>query len=47
MCYSELANFYPKALKGAFFAEELQNASFFNLMDKEKETLEDHGCPKV
>ena len=46
--YSELGNIPPSAAKDDNFAKGTEKCKIpGNLMDKEKESLEDHGCLKV
>ena len=46
--YSELPNILPRDIKGEFFAKRTEKCKILaSLMDKEVETLDDHGCPKV
>ena len=46
--YSKLSNFLPGAVKGEYFAKGTEKCKILsNLLDKEVEILEDHGCPKV
>ena len=46
--YSELSNILPRAVKGEYFAKGTEKCKIFgNLLDKELENLEHHGCPKV
>ena len=46
--YSEPSNNLPEGVKGKYFAKGTELwKTFRNLMDREVENLEDHGCPKV
>ena len=46
--YSELANSLTRAVNGEYFAKGRKKCNILgNLLDKEVEKLEDHGCPKA
>ena len=46
--YSELSNILSIAVEGEYFANGTEKSKTHgNLLDKEVEILEDHGCPKV
>ena len=46
--YSELANVLLRAVKGKYFAKGAEKCkTFCNLLVKEVENSESHGCPKV
>ena len=46
--YSELSNILPRAVKGEYFAKGTESGkNLGNLLDKEVEKLEDHGCSKI
>ena len=46
--YSELPKILHRPVKGEDSAKGTENCKIFgNLLDKEVENLEDHGCPKV
>ena len=46
--YSDLSNILTTAVTGEYFAKRTVKCRFFgNLLDKEVENLEDHGCRKV
>ena len=46
--YSELSNILSRAVKGEQFAKGTAKWKIIgNLLDKDVEDLEDHGCPKV
>ena len=48
MDYSELSIILARAVKGENFAKGTEKCKILgNLLDKEVENLEDHGCPKV
>ena len=45
---SELSNIVPTALEGEYFAKRIEKCKVLgNLLDKEVENLEDHGCAIV
>ena len=45
---SELPNILPKDTKPEYFAKGTEKSKILgNLMDKEVENLDDHGCPKI
>ena len=45
---SELSNILPRAVKREYLAKGTEKCTILgNLLDKEVEKLEDHGCPKV
>ena len=44
--YSELSNILPRAVKGEYFAKGTEKCEVIgNVMEREVENLEDHGCP--
>ena len=46
--YRELSNILPRAVNGEHFAKATEKFTILgNLLDKEVENLEDHGCLKV
>ena len=46
--YSGLSDILPRAEKGEYFAKGTEQSKILaNLLDKEVESLEDHGFPKV
>ena len=46
--YNELSNIRPRVVKGEYFAKGTEKCKILgNLLDKQLENLEDHGCPKV
>ena len=46
--YSELSNIILRAVKGEYFAKGTEKSKILgNLLNKEMENLEDHGCIKV
>ena len=45
--YSELPNVLPRYAKADFFKRTKKYQFRRSLMDKEVESLDDHGCPKV
>ena len=46
--YSDLSRILPRAVKGEDFAKWTEKCKILgNLLDKEVESLEDHGCPKL
>ena len=46
--YSVLVNILPRDLMGEYFAKGSEKGTIYgNLMEKDEETSEDHGCPKV
>ena len=46
--YSELSNILPRAVNGEYFARRLEKCKILrNLLEKELENSEDHGCPEV
>ena len=46
--YNELPNIPPRAVKGEYFANGTEKCKILaNLLEKEVQSLEDHGCPKV
>ena len=46
--YSELSSILPRAVKGEYFAKGTEKCKILgNLLGKEVENLEDHGCPTV
>ena len=46
--YSELPNILPSDVKGENFGKGTKRCKILgNLLDKEVEKLDDHGCPKV
>ena len=45
--YSDLSNILPKAVKGEYFAKRTANCKILgNLLSKEFENLDHHGCPR-
>ena len=45
--YSQFSNILPRAVKGGYLAKGTEKCKILgNLLDKEVENLEDHGCPK-
>ena len=45
--YSELSNFFARAVRGEYCAKGTEKRKILDsLMDKEVENLDDHGCPK-
>ena len=48
LVYSELSNILPSAVKGEHLAKGTEKSKILgNILDKEVENLEDHGCRKV
>ena len=46
--YSEISNMLTRAVKGEYFAKGTENCKILgNLLDKDVEILEEHGCAKV
>ena len=46
--YNELQNVLPKSLRAEYFAKAKEKCKrLSNLMDKEVENLDDHGCLKI
>ena len=46
--YSENPNILPKDAEGEEFAEETEKCEIpGNLLDRDVEKLDDHGCPKI
>ena len=46
--YSEHSNILPRAVKGEYFAKRTEKCKILsNILDKEVEILENHGCPKL
>ena len=46
--YSDLRDFFPKNVKGEYFAESTEKCKIIGIyLNKEVENLEDYGCPKV
>ena len=46
--YSELSNILPRDVTGEYFEKGTEKCKILgNLLDRDVENLEDHGCPKV